>query len=39
MPARSIATDTQASSGYFRTTTDGRRRKALVQIDERCNLH
>jgi radical SAM protein with 4Fe4S-binding SPASM domain len=39
MTARSVATDTQASSCYFRTTTDGHHRKALVQIDERCNLH
>lgn len=29
----------QASSCYFRTTTHGTGRKALVQIDERCNLH
>lgn len=39
MTARSIATGTQATSCYFRTTTDGHTRKALVQIDERCNLH
>lgn len=39
MTARSVTTGAQASSCYFRTTTDGRRRKALVQIDERCNLH
>lgn len=39
MTARSIATGTQATSCYFRTTTDGHPRKALVQIDERCNLH
>jgi radical SAM protein with 4Fe4S-binding SPASM domain len=39
MPAQSIATGTQAASCYFRTTTDGHHRKALVQIDERCNLH
>ncbi len=37
MTARRIATDAQASSCYFRTTTDGHQRKALVQIDERCN--
>jgi radical SAM protein with 4Fe4S-binding SPASM domain len=36
---RSVTTGAQASSCYFRTTTDGRHRKALVQIDERCNLH
>src|SRR5258707_2353947 len=39
MTARSVTTGTQASSCYFRTTTDGHHRKALVQIDERCNLH
>jgi radical SAM protein with 4Fe4S-binding SPASM domain len=39
MTARSVAADSQATSCYFRTTTDGDRRKALVQIDERCNLH
>src|SRR3984893_15566609 len=39
MAARSIATSGQASSCYFRTTTDDGKRKALVQIDERCNLH
>ena len=39
MTARSVASDAQASSCYFRTTTDGHHRKALVQIDERCNLH
>jgi MoaA/NifB/PqqE/SkfB family radical SAM enzyme len=39
MTAHSIATASQASSCYFRTTTDGHHRKALVQIDERCNLH
>ena len=39
MTASSIATGTQATSCYFRTTTDGHTRKALVQIDERCNLH
>src|ERR1700722_8871268 len=39
MAARYVSTDTQAHSCYFRTTTDGDRRKALVQIDERCNLH
>lgn len=37
--ARSIAGDGRASSCYFRTTADGDSRKALVQIDERCNLH
>jgi len=39
MAARSIATSGQAASCYFRTTTDDGKRKALVQIDERCNLH
>jgi radical SAM protein with 4Fe4S-binding SPASM domain len=39
MPARSIATSGQAASCYFRTTTSDGKRKALVQIDERCNLH
>lgn len=40
MSARNITTRTdQASSCYFRTTADGGTRKALVQIDERCNLH
>jgi radical SAM protein with 4Fe4S-binding SPASM domain len=38
MGARSIAADGRASSCYFRTTVDGDRRKALIQIDERCNL-
>lgn len=39
MGARNITADGRASSCYFRTTVDGDRRKALVQIDERCNLH
>lgn len=39
MGARSIVGDGRASSCYFRTTADGDSRKALVQIDERCNLH
>ncbi len=34
MTVRSVASDAQASSCYFRTTTDGYHRKALVQIDE-----
>lgn len=38
MGARSVAVERQASSCYFRTTADGDRRKALIQIDERCNL-
>jgi radical SAM protein with 4Fe4S-binding SPASM domain len=39
MTARSITRTGQASSCYFRTTAAGAARKALVQIDERCNLH
>lgn len=39
MTTRSVTTGSQACSCYFRTTTDGFARKALVQIDERCNLH
>lgn len=39
MSTRSIVAADRAWSCYFRTTTDGRTRKALVQIDERCNLH
>jgi radical SAM protein with 4Fe4S-binding SPASM domain len=39
MTAHSVGTGSQATSCYFRTTTDGHHRKALVQIDERCNLH
>ena len=39
MTARNITRTGQASSCYFRTTADGGTRKALVQIDERCNLH
>lgn len=38
MTARSIVRTGQASSCYFRTTAEGDARKALVQIDERCNL-
>ncbi|GAB1512536.1 radical SAM protein [Actinophytocola sp. KF-1] len=38
MPARSIASEDFASSCYFRTTVEAPFRKALVQIDERCNL-
>jgi radical SAM protein with 4Fe4S-binding SPASM domain len=39
MSNRSITRTDRASSCYFRTTADGGARKALVQIDERCNLH
>src|SRR5690349_11548839 len=35
---RSIAAETLASSCYFRTTVDNPNRKALVQINEDCNL-
>ncbi|SER92393.1 radical SAM protein [Actinokineospora terrae] len=38
MTARSIATDEVASSCYFRTTVEQPFRKALVQINEDCNL-
>lgn len=38
MIARSIATDEAASSCYFRTTVEQPFRKALVQINEDCNL-
>ncbi|KAA2252364.1 radical SAM protein [Solihabitans fulvus] len=36
--ARSIAQDSRATSCYFRTTVDTPHRKALVQINEDCNL-
>jgi hypothetical protein len=39
MSARNITRTGQAPSCYFRTTADRGTRKALVQIDERCNLH
>lgn len=39
MVVRSIVEDRRASSCYFRTTVEAPHRKALVQIDERCNLH
>lgn len=38
MSARSIAEDALATSCYFRTTVDTPYRKALVQINEDCNL-
>lgn len=38
MTARSIATDEMATSCYFRTTVEQPLRKALVQINEDCNL-
>ncbi|MEU4806352.1 radical SAM protein [Actinosynnema sp. NPDC023587] len=39
MSARSIAGPDRAASCYFRTTVDAPHRKALVQINEDCNLH
>jgi radical SAM protein with 4Fe4S-binding SPASM domain len=36
---RTIAAKGMANSCYFRTSTVGRERKALLQITERCNLH
>lgn len=36
---RSLIIDTHDSSCYFRTSTAGDERKALLQITERCNLH
>lgn len=39
MSTQKVAGNGQAESCYFRTTTAGDTRKALVQIDERCNLH
>ena len=39
MSARSIVGPDRASSCYFRTTVDAPHRKALVQINEDCNLH
>lgn len=36
---RRIRGSGQAASCYFRTSTTGNSRKALVQITERCNLH
>jgi len=38
MTVRPIAVDEQAASCYFRTTVDSPYRKALVQINEDCNL-
>ena len=39
MTGRSITGEGHWASCYFRTTAIGGDRKALVQIDERCNLH
>lgn len=36
---RSITTRSQAASCYFRTSVEHPHRKAIVQIEERCNLH
>lgn len=38
MVVRNISEESHATSCYFRTTVDTPHRKALVQIDERCNL-
>jgi radical SAM protein with 4Fe4S-binding SPASM domain len=38
MTARSIITTDQATSCYFRTSVDHPNRKALVQIEEKCDL-
>jgi radical SAM protein with 4Fe4S-binding SPASM domain len=38
MVARAIVEDSRATSCYFRTSVETPFRKALVQIDERCNL-
>jgi radical SAM protein with 4Fe4S-binding SPASM domain len=39
MGRRRIAPEGFAASCYFRTSTVGPERKALVQVTERCNLH
>jgi len=39
MSRRAIATGEAASACYFRTSTAGEDRKALIQVTERCNLH
>jgi radical SAM protein with 4Fe4S-binding SPASM domain len=39
MSRRTIARSEVAGSCYFRTSTAGEDRKALIQITERCNLH
>jgi radical SAM protein with 4Fe4S-binding SPASM domain len=39
MASRRIAEAGVAASCYFRTSTIGPERKALVQVTERCNLH
>ncbi|RBO91352.1 radical SAM protein [Nocardia puris] len=39
MGTLSLTGQGRASSCYFRTSTSKGKRKALVQIDERCNLH
>jgi hypothetical protein len=39
MTRRSVIGAGHWASYYFRTSADDGDRKALVQIDERCNLH
>jgi radical SAM protein with 4Fe4S-binding SPASM domain len=39
MNTKAISTGEQAASCYFRTSVEKPNRKALIQIDERCNLH
>jgi len=39
MNTKPVSTAQQATSCYFRTTVEQPYRKALIQIDERCNLH
>ena len=39
MNTKPISTGEQAASCYFRTSVEKPHRKALIQIDERCNLH
>ena len=36
---RSVGTNDRVSSCYFRTSMSGSHRKALIQINEDCNLH
>jgi MoaA/NifB/PqqE/SkfB family radical SAM enzyme len=39
MNTKPIIAGEQAASCYFRTSVEKPHRKALIQIDERCNLH
>jgi radical SAM protein with 4Fe4S-binding SPASM domain len=39
MNTKPISAGKQAASCYFRTSVEKPHRKALIQIDERCNLH